>query len=146
MAEMIASGSAVCLHFTIKLADGSVADSTRASNKPARFHMGDGTLSPGFEQRLLGLTVGEQAAFTLAPDEAFGQSNPDAIIHMERARFPADVPVEVGAIIAFSQSGGGEIPGIVRAVEGESVTVDFNHPLAGQTVLFEVEIVDVDPE
>jgi len=145
MAKVIDSGSEVILHFTIKLADDSVADSTRASNKPARLKMGDGSLSPGFEQRLLGLAAGEQAAFTLAPDEAFGHPNPDAILHMERTRFPADVPVEVGAIIAFGQPDGREIPGIVRAVEGESVTVDFNHPLAGQTVLFEVEIVDVDP-
>lgn len=146
MGRTIHAGSEVILHIIIKLADGSVADSSRASNRPARLHMGDGSLSPGFEQRLLGLAAGARTAFTLEPDQAFGRRNPQAIVHMDRCRFPADVSPKEGAIIAFSQPNGVEIPGIVRAVAGESVTVDFNHPLAGQTLRFEVEIVAVDSD
>ncbi len=108
--------------------------------------MGDGSLTPSFEQCLLGLREGESKSFTLAPEEAFGLSNPDNIYHLDRAKFGADVEPKVGTIILFDQPNGSELPGIVRAVAGMSVTVDFNHPLAGHTVTFEVEILGVDDE
>jgi FKBP-type peptidyl-prolyl cis-trans isomerase SlpA len=63
--------------------------------------------------------------------------------YMDRSRFGADLSIEEGMILAFAQPDGSEIPGIIRSVAGDSVTVDFNHPLAGQTVIFDVEIVDV---
>ncbi|UBO73534.1 FKBP-type peptidyl-prolyl cis-trans isomerase [Aeromonas rivuli] len=144
MSKLISHDSTVLFHFTIKLEDGSVADSTQLHGKPARLTMGDGSLTDTFEQCLLGLRQGEAKSFTLAPEQAFGLSNPDNIYHLDRAKFGADVEPTVGAIIVFDQPNGGELPGIVRAVEGISVTVDFNHPLAGHTVTFEVEILAVD--
>lgn len=139
----IAQNSTVTLHFTIKLKDGSVADSTLTSGKPAKFIMGDGSLSPNFEQCLLGLQPGDKRAIELSADDAFGQPNPDNIHHMDRAKFVGDAAVEIGTIMAFSGRDGMEIPGIITALEGESVTVDFNHPLAGQDVIFDVEILSV---
>ncbi|MGL4249973.1 MAG: FKBP-type peptidyl-prolyl cis-trans isomerase [Aeromonas sp.] len=146
MSQQITADSSVLFHFTIKLEDGSVADSTALHGKPARLRMGDGSLTPTFEQCLLGLCEGESKSFTLAPEEAFGLSNPDNIYHLDRAKFGAEVEPKVGTIILFDQPNGGELPGIIRAVEGMSVTVDFNHPLAGHTVTFEVEILAVDDE
>ena len=131
------------MHFSIKLADGSAAESTKVNNRPAKFVMGDGSLTDNFEKCLLGLTVGESKTFELAPEDAFGQPNPDNIHYVERSRFSADAPAQVGAIIAFTQPNGAELAGIVREVNGDSVTVDFNHPLAGQTLTFEVEILQV---
>ncbi|MCC5855596.1 MAG: FKBP-type peptidyl-prolyl cis-trans isomerase [Idiomarina sp.] len=140
----IGPGSQVVMHFAIKLADGSAADSTRVNGKPARLTIGDGNLTPNFENCLIGLKAGDNREFTLAPEDAFGQPNPQNIYHVERVRFSADTPPEVGAIIAFTQPDGRDVPGIIRAVEGQMVTVDFNHPLAGQTVTFAVEILSVE--
>ena len=82
MSQLIAADSSVLFHFSIKLEDGSVADSTALHGKPARLRMGDGSLTPSFEQCLLGLREGESKSFTLAPEEAFGLSNPDNIYHL----------------------------------------------------------------
>lgn len=97
----ITANSAVTLHFTIKLKDGSVADSTHSMGKPAKFAMGDGSLSENFEKSLLGLVQGEQRNIELGAEDAFGQPNPDNIHHMDRARFIGEEKVEVGTIILF---------------------------------------------
>lgn len=141
--SMVTADSEVVLHFDLKLEDGSAADSTRVHNKPAKLRIGDGSLTANFEACLMGMKVGERKAFTLAPEDAFGQPNPDNIHHMDRTKFGADTPPTPGMIIAFTQPGGVEIPGIIREVAGDSVTVDFNHPLAGQTVIFDVEIIQI---
>lgn len=141
--SQISANSEVIMHFTIKLEDGSVADSTKTSGKPAKLVMGDGSLTQNFEKCLLGLKEGEAASFTLEPEDAFGHPNPDNVQHMDRRLFAGDAPAEEGTIIAFSGPGGQEIPGLITDVTGESVTVDFNHPLAGHRVIFDVEIVSV---
>lgn len=141
--DVIGKHSEVVLHFDLKLEDGSAADSTRVHNKPAKLVIGDGNLTPNFESCLLGLKVGDKKSFTLPADDAFGMPNPDNIYHLDRTKFGNDTPAEVGAIIAFTQPDGTELPGIIREVEGHSVTVDFNHPLSGQTVIFDVEILAV---
>ncbi|MCP3428932.1 FKBP-type peptidyl-prolyl cis-trans isomerase [Opacimonas viscosa] len=143
MNEVIGDNSEVILHFDLKLEDGSAADSTRVNNKPAKMVMGDGSLTPNFEACLRGLTIGEKASFTLAANDAFGMPNPDNIYHVDRTKFAADMDLQEGMIMGFAQPDGSELPGIIRNVEGLSVTVDFNHPLAGQTVIFDVEIINV---
>ncbi|MFH4371917.1 FKBP-type peptidyl-prolyl cis-trans isomerase [Vibrio alginolyticus] len=140
----ITNESVVTLHFTIKMKDGSVADSTHNMGKPAKFVMGDGSLSENFEQCLIGLETGAQKAIELKAEDAFGMPNPDHIHYMDRTKFVGDAEVEVGTIMAFSGPDGMEIPGIITEIVGDSVTVDFNHPLAGQDVTFEVEILSVE--
>ena len=139
---MTVTRSLLC-HMNIVLEDGSTADSTKASGKPARLNIGDGTLSPAFEAQLASLNEGDKHSFTLEAVDAFGESNPDAIHYMDRTRFPADMELEVGVIVSFAGPGGSEIPGIVREVAGDSITVDLNHPLAGRKVTFELEVVKV---
>ncbi|MDM7859738.1 FKBP-type peptidyl-prolyl cis-trans isomerase [Alteromonas sp. ASW11-36] len=141
--DVITGASEVLMHFDLKLEDGSAADSTRVNNKPAKLVMGDGSLTDNFERCLLGLKEGDKKSFTLAPEDAFGMPNPDNIYHLERSRFELEEGVQEGMIIGFSQPDGSELPGIIRSVAGDSVTVDFNHPLAGQTVIFDVEILAV---
>lgn len=140
----ISQDSAVTLHFTIKLKDGSVADSTHNFGKPAKLVIGDGSLSDNFEQCLLGLQAGDSQSIELAAADAFGAPNPDNIHYMDRSKFVGDAGVEVGTIMAFSGPDGMEIPGIITEIAGDSVTVDFNHPLAGQDVIFDVEILSVE--
>lgn len=140
----IQDNSAVTLHFSIRLKDGSVADSTHNMGNPAKLVMGDGSLSENFEAHLLGLAAGDRHAIELKAEDAFGMPNPDNIHHMERAKFVGDTQVEVGTIMAFTGPDGIEIPGIITEIAGDSVTVDFNHPLAGQDLTFEVEILTVE--
>ena len=141
--KTIADGSSVIMHMSILLEDGSAADSTKVNNKPAKVILGDGSLSETFEANLKGLTVGEQKKFTLVPEDAFGLPNPDNVHHMMRSQFSQDIPIEIGNIVAFTQPNGQEIPGLIREIAGDSVTVDFNHPLAGQVVIFDVEILEI---
>lgn len=140
---MIGASSTVIFHFDIKLADGSAAESTRVHNKPAKSQLGDGSLSPALEAQLMGLSAGDTKTFTLEPQDAFGMPNPDNIYYVDRSRFSLEAPAQVGMIIGFAMPDGSELPGLVREVVGDSVTIDFNHPLAGQTVTFSVEIVQV---
>ncbi|MCW8330058.1 FKBP-type peptidyl-prolyl cis-trans isomerase [Photobacterium sp. SDRW27] len=142
--SVITENSEVLMHFAIKLEDGSVADSTQAMGKPAKFRMGDGSLTDNFEKCLLGLSEGQKSSFALEPEDAFGHANPDNIHHVDLTKFGADAPAEVGTIIAFAGPDGNDIPGIITEVVGDSVTVDFNHPLAGQRVTFDVEVVTIE--
>ena len=141
--KCITKNSEVLIHFSIRLADGSAVDSSKVENKPAKFVIGDGSLSAGFEAVLLGLKEGEEKTFTLPPESTFGLSNPDNIHHVELSKFNNDIPAEVGAIISFGQADGSELLGVVREIAGESVTMDFNHPLAGQTLTFDVEVLEI---
>lgn len=145
MTDSVQRESAVLVHFTLKLEDGSMAESTRNNGKPALFSLGDGSLSEGLESHLLGLTVGEKKSFSLTADDAFGQSSPDLIQYFSRRDFTQAGEPEIGAIMLFSGMDGNEMPGVIREISGDSITVDFNHPLAGQTIHFEVEVLEIDP-
>ena len=133
------------MHFTLKLDDGSTAESTRSNGKPALFRLGDATLSEGLEQHLLGLKAGDKKAFSLEPDAAFGISTPDLIQYFSRREFMDAGEPTIGAIMLFTAMDGSEMPGVVREINGDSITVDFNHPLAGHTVHFDIEVLEVDP-
>jgi len=139
----IDEGMEITLHFTLKLEDGTVVDSTR-DKAPATFQLGDGNLPPGFEQPLKGLTDGDNGAFEITPEHAFGQHNPQNIQRMKRDVFDGEAP-EIGTVMSFADANGGELPGVVTEIEDDMVEVDFNHPLAGRTLTFEVEVLGVKP-
>lgn len=141
---MIKNNSKVTMHFSLKLTDGSVADSTKVSGKPATVTLGDGTLSAAMEAQLIGLSAGDKKQFTLAPEDAVGIPNPQNIHNMPKDRFPGDLVLETGLIVCFNQPDGSELPGVIRAVNHDEVIVDFNHPLAGQTLIVDVEIIAVE--
>ena len=145
MSKSVQSNSAVLVHFTLKLDDGSTAESTRSNGKPALFRLGDTSLSEGLEQQLLGLKEGEKKAFSLEPDAAFGVPSPDLIQYFSRREFIDAGEPEIGAIMLFTAMDGSEMPGVIREINGDSITVDFNHPLAGQTVHFDIEVLEIDP-
>ncbi len=146
MSDSVQHDSVVLAHFILKFEDGIIAESTRKEGKPALFRLGDGSLSEALECALLGLAVGEKKCFSLPPVDAFGPVNPDLIHYFSRRSFMDAGEPEIGLIMAFTALDGSEMPGVIREVSGDSVTVDFNHPLAGQTVHFEVEVLEIDPE
>ncbi len=139
----VGQSSRILADVTIKLKDGSIADSTKASGKPSWLIMGDNSFSSAFENHLLNKKVGDQINFELESEEAFGKSNPDQIHFMDISQFPNELELKNGVIIEFEQPGGGKQPGIIRSVLGESVKIDFNHPLAGESVVFEIEIKSI---
>ena len=140
----IGPGSEVLMHFTLSLADGTVADST-VEGEPLRFVMGDGSLIEGLELVLYGLKQGDRQCLSIEPRDAFGFPEEENIHTMPRSEFPEDIQLEVGQIIGFSTPSGEEVPGAIKKIKDEEVVVDFNHPLAGHEIIFDVEILEVKP-
>ena len=130
------------MHFSLALEDGTQAVST-FDEEPLDFQMGDGTLQPGLELGLFGLRPGDTQTLTLTPDQAYGWHDDKLIQTMPLADFAGKIDPEPGQLVAFSTPEGDEAPGIVLAVEGDQVKVDFNHPLAGHNVVYRVEILTV---
>lgn len=135
--------SKALVHFNVLLKDGSAADSTRVNGKPVWFIMGDGSLTDVIEKSLLGLKAGDEKKLDIHGSDFFGPANPDDVHFMDINQFSADVKIEEGSIIAFEDMMGGTVPGMIREVKGHSVKVDFNHPLADQDIILEIEIVEV---
>ena len=134
----------VTLNFSRALETGEEVDSN-FGQEPVSFVMGDGSLLPGFERRLIGMRAGDEAEFRIPPDEGFGDPQDDNIQEIPRREFDADSPLEPGMLFSFADAAGGEVPGMIAAVDEESVTVDFNHPLSGRTIHFRVRIARVEP-
>jgi FKBP-type peptidyl-prolyl cis-trans isomerase SlpA len=131
----------VTLHFALHLEDGNTVDST-FDKAPATFKVGDGNLLPGFENALFGLKAGDRRDINVPPENAFGQHNPQNIQVMPRNQFDG-MELTEGLLVIFNDAANTELPGIVKAFDNQQVTVDFNHPLAGKPLRFEVQIIDV---
>lgn len=140
----IGPGAEVLMHFKLSLEDGTVADESEPG-EPLRFIMGDGTMIPGLEMILYGLKVGDRENLRIGPQDAFGYADPSNVHSMARSDFGPEFDLQPGLVIAFTTPSGEEVPGIIREVHDDSVQVDFNHPLAGHEVRFEVEILEVRP-
>ncbi|MDH0143073.1 FKBP-type peptidyl-prolyl cis-trans isomerase [Aquipseudomonas alcaligenes] len=133
----------VTLHFALKLENGDVVDST-FDKQPATFKVGDGNLLPGFEVALYGFKAGDKRNLQIEPENAFGQPNPQNVQVMPRGQFQ-DMELSEGLLIIFNDAANAELPGVVKAFDEQQVTIDFNHPLAGKTLSFDVEIIEVRP-
>lgn len=133
----------VTLHFALKLENGDVVDST-FDKQPATFKVGDGNLLPGFEVALYGFKAGDKRSLQIEPENAFGQPNPQNVQVMPRGQFQ-DMELSEGLLIIFNDAANAELPGVVKAFDEQQVTIDFNHPLAGKTLSFDVEIIEVRP-
>lgn len=130
------------MYYRLSLQDGTVADETEAG-EPLTFTMGDGTLIQGLELALYGMKVGEKQCLSIDPRDAFGFSDEDNVHSMPRSEFDNALNIEPGMIVAFSTPAGQEVPGTIKEITDDTVLVDFNHPLAGFEVTFDVEILDI---
>ena len=140
----ISSNTKVSLNFSITLETGDVVDSN-FDRAPVSFVMGDGSLLPGFEACLLGLKQGDEAAFIISPEDGFGEPQEANYQDIARHTFSNDADLEVGMVFSFADAAGGELPGVVDSFDENTVRVNFNHPLAGRTLRFEVKIDRVEP-
>ena len=106
------------------------------------FLVGHKNMIPGFEQELIGASKGETRKFTLTPDRAYGERDESAVQQVERAQFPEDMDIKPGMMMA-AQTDQGPIPFTISEINGKQITIDFNHQMAGKTLTFEVEVIDV---
>lgn len=132
----------VTLHFSLTMEDGQVIDSN-FERSPATFTVGDGSLLDGFEKKLFGMAAGSEREVKVLPEEGFGQRNPNNIQQFTRKDFAADLELVEGMVISFADAAQTELPGVVAALEGDNVSVDFNHPLAGRTIVFKAKVLTV---
>ena len=140
--NVIGHGSSVVMYFSIELEDGTVAETTEEGD-PLTFVMGDETLVEGLELALFGLKAGDKQSLKIGPENGYGYSDPENVHAMERGDFPDDMELEPGVIVSFAMPDDEEYPGMIKEVGSEQVMVDFNHPLAGHEILFDVEILEV---
>ena len=131
----------VTLHFSLLLDTGAEVDSTRRG-RPATFVVGDGNLPAGFERSLTGLKRGDDVVIEITPADGFGERKASNVRRLPRSRFAPDLALEPGLVVSFAAPDG-ELPGVVIATEGDDVVVDFNHPLAGRHLKFDVSVLDV---
>lgn len=142
----ITDGSTVSLHFEVSLPNGTVIDSTFGRDKPVTLTIGDESLLAGFEQVLINLKAGDTRTAHLPPDQAFGDWNGENVQSFPRAKFSLSEPNPVvGMMMEFADKGRNTLAGVISEVTEDEVKVDFNHPLAGQDVLFKVKIFKVTP-
>lgn len=135
-------GNTVKVHYTGKLDGGEVFDSS-AGRDPLEFKIGSGNLIEGFEKGVIGMGVGDTKAITITPEEGYGKSLDELILTIGRENIPDDIPVQVGQQVQLSSSAGSPINAIMTEVSDESVTLDANHPLAGQTLFFDLELMEI---
>ena len=139
----VADGSKVELHFSVAIENGVEIDNTRSREEPVSLVIGDGNLLPGFEKALFGLRAGDRRTVSLPPEDAFGPWNPENIQKFDTVKF-GERPIE-GHRIEFEDKAKATLYGVVRSVNDDITEVDFNHPLAGKNITFEVEIFKVTP-
>jgi FKBP-type peptidyl-prolyl cis-trans isomerase SlpA len=142
MTETVRAGNLITLHYRVATGDDTELVSTFDST-PATLQLGSGELAPTLEHCLIGITPGERHVFLLEPGQAFGAHNPGLVQRIGRADLPPNITPELHGMIEFSSPAGDKFTGVVRELDSETVLVDFNHPLAGKPVRFEVEIIGI---
>ena len=147
MPNHVQAGSFLTLHYRLSGPDGAELINT-FNDKPATLSLGTGELAPAMEARLLGLPEGTRQSFTLAAGEAFGERNPELLQRVKRSLLDElgdpDEQYHVGDVVQFpTPDGQGAYAGVVREIDGDALLFDFNHPLAGRPVTFEVQLIRV---
>jgi len=136
----VENGFNVKVHYKGTFADGTEFDNSRKRGQTLDFEVGTPNLIQGFNKAVLGLTTGQSRTVTLAPDDAYGQVNPEAFQNVPKVQFGSDFVFEVGAAV-MGQGPQGPFRATIHEVHDSDVTLDFNHPLAGKDLTFEVEVV-----
>lgn len=140
--QKVVDGMFVSVNYTGTLANGDQFDSSEG-RPPLEFKTGAGQMIKGFEAEVMGMSLNEKKVFTLSPEDAYGERDDSRIHEFPRAEIPPEITPEVGQTLALTSPEGQHIPARVAAVDDEKVTFDLNHPLAGQSLTFEVEVVGI---
>lgn len=136
------SGDLVRIHYTGRLDDGTVFDSSEG-REPLAFTLGSGQVVPGFDRAATGLEEGESRTVRIDPADAYGERRDDLVLVVPHRAFPDGVEPQAGQSLQLGLQGGGSVDAVVTAVDDEAVTLDANHPLAGQALTFDVTLVEI---
>ena len=135
-------GDSVKVHYTGKLENGEIFDSSKERD-PLEFEIGGGSVIPGFEKAVLGMEEGASGNITIPPEEAYGERDEQFVIQVNKTEFPEDITPTVGLQLQMTQPNGEPLVVMITDMNDDSVTLDANHPLAGQTLSFEIELVEI---
>ncbi len=135
-------GDAVQVHYTGKLEDGSVFDSSQ-SREPLGFTLGDGNMIKGFDSAVYGMAIGDKKTVTIPAAEAYGERKEEMMIDVPRTQVPPDITPEVGLDLVLQGGNGQPMPVTVIHVDEEKITLDANHQLAGKDLIFDIELVKI---
>jgi peptidylprolyl isomerase len=140
--KQASAGQTVRIHYNARLESGTVLD-TSAQRDPMKFELGGGQVIPGIDNAVQGMTVGESKTVTIQADEAYGQHNEQLVVSVPHSELPEDLQPSIGMRLK-SQAPDGQITElIVTEVTDDSITVDANHPLAGQVLQFDIELIEI---
>ncbi len=142
MPDVVHDGVIVSLAYTLKLANGEIIDYSEVDD-PLQYLHGAENIIPGLERELTGLSVGDEKDVEIAPGDAYGEYDPEEVEVVERTMLPKDLPLKLGMVLAISDDEGNISEAVVRAMSAKDVTLDFNHPLAGQKLFFSVQVLGV---
>jgi peptidylprolyl isomerase len=140
--QTVDNGLFVSINYTGTLDNGDVFD-TSQGRQPLEIEIGSGGIIPGFESALMGMSLNETKTFTLAPEEAYGHRDDDRMHEFPRAEIPAGMTPEVGQTLMLHSPQGQRIPARVDSIDDQKVVFDLNHPLAGKSLTFEIEVVGI---
>ena len=136
------SDNTVKVHYTGKLADGTIFDDSRG-REPLEFQLGQSLVIPGFEEAIVGMSAGESKTVTIPPEAGYGQRHEEMVQLVAKDKLPEGLELQVGVQLEARSPEGQPIPVLVTEVNETDVTLDANHPLAGQELTFEIELMDV---
>ena len=140
--EKVENGLFVSVDYTGTLDNGEIFDSSEG-RQPLEVQMGSGSVLPGFESALMGMSVNETKTFTLPPEEAYGDRDDSRVHNFPKSDIPSGMEPEVGQMLMLSTPQGQQIPARVASIDEEKVTFDLNHPLAGNSLTFKIEVVGI---
>jgi FKBP-type peptidyl-prolyl cis-trans isomerase SlyD len=140
----IAKDSVVSLDYRLHLGDGEIIEHSEPGDPLVYLH-GYEEIVPGLEKVLEGKTVGFTDKVKVSPEEGYGEIDPDGVEEVPRSDFPADLELEVGGVVTATDEEDEEVEFLIKEIKGDKVVVDFNHPLAGKTLHFEVKVLEVRP-
>jgi len=138
----VKSGDKVKVHYHGKLTTGETFDSS-SGREPLEFEVGSGMVIKGFDDGVTGMSVGEKKTVTIPVDQAYGPRSADMLIEMPKDRFPKDMEIEVGMPLMMSDGAGNNHQVVVAEIKDDVVILDANHPLAGQDLVFDLELVEI---
>jgi peptidylprolyl isomerase len=138
----VKQGDTVKVHYTGKLEDGTVFDSSQ-DREPLQFTVGQGQIIPGFEEPIVGMNPGEAKTITAPAEKAYGPRRDEMVVVVDRDQFPPDIEPEVGERLQLRQPDGTSVVVTIADVSDAEVTLDANHPLAGKDLIFDVEVVEI---
>ena len=140
--QQVKKGDAIKVHYHGKLVDGTTFDSSEG-REPLEFEVGSGMVIPGFDEGVTGMAIGEKKTVHIPADEAYGPKQEDMIMEFPKERFPADMVPEVGMQLNMNNGQGQSFPVVIVEVQEAVVILDANHPLAGQDLIFDLELVEI---